>query len=134
MPAFQVLVIKEHVRGDIRELDNRIAILYDSEEEKYYFYGTRNHPGQNKYTPYGGTYSYSQWKSFSLFLEFVLGKYEEVLTVETHFLDIHENEYKNLSWDFLSNRLCNNTLLAAYDLKMASVETMENYLDMLIHC
>ena len=134
MPSFQVLVIKEHIRGDIRQLDNRIAILYDCEDERFYFYGTRNNPGQNKYTPYGGTYTYSQWKSFSLFLEFVLGKYEEVLTVETHFLDIHENDYKNLSWDFLSNRLNNNTLLAAYDLKMASLETMENFLDMLVHC
>jgi hypothetical protein len=134
MPAFQVLVIKEHIRGEIRQLDNRIAILYDSEDDKYYFYGTRNHPGQNTYTPYGGTYSYSQWKSFSLFLEFVLGKYEEVLTIETHFLDIREKDYDVLCWDYFANNLTNRSLLAAYDMKMVSVETMENYLDMLIHC
>jgi hypothetical protein len=134
MPAFQVLVIKEHVRGDIRQLDNRVAILYDSEEETYYYYGTRNDVGNNTYNPYGGTYTYNQWKSFSLFLEFVFGKYEEVMTVETHFLDIPENDYKVLCWDYFSNHLSGKTLLAAYDLKKVSAESIEQCLDMLIHC
>ena len=61
MPTYQVLVIKEHVRGDIRQLDNRVAILYDSKEETYYYYGTRNDDGKNIYNPYGGTYTYSLW-------------------------------------------------------------------------
>jgi len=134
MPAFQVFVIKEHVRGDIRQIDNRIVILYDNEEERYYFYGTRNNFGQNTYLPYGGTYDYSQWKGFSLFLEFLLGKYEEVLTTETHFLEIPEKDYKILDWDYFFTHLNNKTLLAAYDMKMASVEHIENCLDMLVHC
>jgi hypothetical protein len=134
MRAFQVLVIKEHVRGDIRQLDNRVAILYDSEEETYYYYGTRNDVGKNTYNPYGGTYTYNQWKSFSLFLEFVFGKYDEVMTVETHFLDIPENDYKILCWDYFSNHLSGKTLLAAYDLKKVSGESIEQCLDMLVHC
>ena len=134
MPAFQVLVIKEHVRGEVRQLDNRVAILYDSEEERYFYYGTRNDDGKNLYYPYGGTYTYSQWKSFSLFLEFLFGKYEEVMTVETHFLDIPENDYKNLCWDYFLKRLSGQTLLAAYDLREVSVESVEKYLDMLVHC
>lgn len=134
MPTFQVLVIKEHVRGDIRKLDNRIAILYDSEEETYYYYGTRNNAGKNIYNPYGGAYTYKQWKSFSLFLKFVFGKYDEVMTIETHFLDIHENDYKDLCWDYFLNHLNEKTILAAYDLKKVSVESIEESLDMLVHC
>jgi hypothetical protein len=134
MPAYQVLVIKEHVRGDIRQLDNRVAILYDSEEETYYYYGTRNDDGKKIYNPYGGTYTYSQWKSFSLFLDFLFGRYDEVMTVETHFLDIPENDYKILCWDYFSSHLSGKTLLAAYDLKKVSTESIEESLDMLVHC
>jgi hypothetical protein len=134
MPVFQVLVIKEHVRGDIRQLDNRIVILYDTEEERYYYYGTRNNEGEKVYNNYGGTYNYSQWKSFSLFLEFLFGKYEEVMTVEMHFLDISETDYKILCWDYFCRRLGSSTLLAAYDLKKASVESVENHLNMLVYC
>ena len=134
MSLFQVLVIKEHVRGDIRELDNRIAILYDTEEERYYYYGTRNDNGRKEYNPYGGTYDYSQWKSFSLFLEFLFGKYEEVMTVESHFLDIPEKDYNILSWEYFTKKLDGKTLVAAYDLKKASVEVIDNCLDMLVHC
>jgi hypothetical protein len=134
MPTFQVLVIKEHVRGDIRQFDNRIVILYDTKEERYYYYGTRNNQGENVYNNYGGTYDYLQWKSFSLFLEFLFGKYEEVMTIETHFLDIPETDYKGLCWDYFLKYLSNKTLLAAYDLKKTSAEAIENHLDMLVNC
>lgn len=135
MPAFQVLVIKEHVRGDVRQMDNRLAILYDTEEERYYYYGTRNNEGQNIYKNYGGTYDYSQWKSFSLFLEFLFGKYEEVMTIEIHVLDIPDTDYKELCWDYFSRRLVGSfNLLAAYDLKKTTVEAIENHLDILVNC
>jgi hypothetical protein len=134
MPAFQVLVIKEYVRGDVRQMDNKIAILYDAEEERFYYYGTRNNIGETSYDNYGGTYSYNQWKSFSLFLEFLLGKYEEVVTIETHFLDIPNNHYSILCWDYFFKHLCSKTLLAAYDLKKTSVEDIEKCLDMLVTC
>jgi hypothetical protein len=134
MPTFQVLVIKEYVRGDVRQMDNKIAILYDAEEERFYYYGTRNNIGETAYDNYGGTYSYNQWKSFSLFLEFLLGKYEEVVTIETHFLDIPHNHYSILCWDYFFKHLCSKTLLAAYDLKKTSVEDIEKCLDMLVTC
>ena len=133
MPTFQVLVIKEHVRGDIRQLDNRIAILYDSEEETYYYYGTRNDDGKNIYNPYGGTYTYSQWKSFSLFLDFLFGRYDEVMTVESHFLDIPKKDYDILCWDYFTKKMDGKTLVAAYDLKKTSIEIIDDCLDMLVH-
>lgn len=134
MPAFQVLVIKEHVRGDIRQIDNRVVILYDTEEERYYYYGTRNDDGKKHYNAYNGTYDYSQWKSFSLFLDFLFGRYDEVMTIESHFFNIPEKDYDILSWDYFNKYLDSKTLLAAYDLKEVSIEVVENCLDMLVHC
>ena len=134
MSLFQVLVIKEHVRGDICQLDNRIAILYDTEEETYYYYGSRNDDGKKRYNPYNGTYHYSQWKSFSLFLDFLFGRYDEVMTIESHFLDIPEKDYDNLSWEYFTKKLDGTTLVAGYDLKKASVKLIDNCLDMLVSC
>jgi hypothetical protein len=134
MPAFQVLVIKEHVRGDIRQIDNRVAILYDTEEERYYYYGTRNDDGKKHYNAYNGTYEYSQWKSFSSFLDFLFGRYDEVMTIESHFFNIPEKDYDILSWDYFNKYLDSRTLVAAYDLKKVSIEVVENCLDMLVHC
>ena len=133
MTAFQVLIIKEHVEGDIQRLDNRLCILYDHDEGQYYFYGTRNNDGKTSYNDYSGSYAYYQKKGFCNFLDFLLGKYDEVLTTEVHVLDIQEKDYANLSWEYFLQRLNVNTLLSAYDVKKESRKSINNYLEMLVH-
>ena len=132
MPVFQVLIIKEHVTGNVQQIDNRMAIIYDS-EGRYHYYGTRNNDGKNNYNPYWGTYEYHRTKSFSLFLEVLLGMYDEVVTVETHILEIPEYDYNNLCWNYFTKNLSGRTLLTAYDKKMVSVALIENYLEMLVN-
>jgi hypothetical protein len=133
MPVFQVLVIKEHVHRDSKQLDNRLCILYDADEETYYFYGSRNNVGEMKYADYSGSYTYAKRKEFRLFLEFILGGKDALLSTELHLFDIPMEEYDSLDWIYFMARLRPKTLLAAYDFNIEAVKYIKKYLNLLVN-
>jgi hypothetical protein len=131
MPSFQVLHIIEHVSQDVERIDNRLLILYDVEEEGYYYYGTRNDSKQSSYNDYKGFYPSSKLNSFINFLQYILGNFEEVLTTELHIVNIYSDEYDNLNYNKISEKCNKRTLLSAYDMNMESKYTIDHYVSML---
>jgi hypothetical protein len=130
MPAFKVLILKEHVHGEIHKLDHRMCILYDETEGKFFYYGTRNNEDQTKYIYYKGTYHYTQKDEMLSFLSFIMGGFEEVMTTELHMVYIHENEYSDLNYLRLISKM-DDTLLSAYDEVLLSKESIGEYLSFL---
>ena len=129
MAIYLVLWIKEH-QDD--KLDQRICILYDKEMETYYYYGTRNNEGQNTFVNYNGSYQYNQWSSFLSFLSFIMNSFRDVITTELHSVYIPESEYSTLNYVSLVEKLGKSTLMAGYDKTYETVDSVAEYLDMLI--
>jgi hypothetical protein len=132
MPIFHVLLLKEHVNGEVERLDNKIFILYDTEEETFYYYGTRNDKENNKYVNYTGSYSYHQKKGFVSFLQYVMGNFEEVITSELHYLKIESYEYPDLDFEYIMNKTRTKTLMSAYDLQTETRKSIKRYVNMLV--
>ena len=133
MTQFQVLWIKEHVDEEVHKLDSRVCILYDSSDESFYYYGTRNNEGQKLYANFKGSYSYNQFNSFITFLNFLMNRFDEVLTIELHSVDIPHYEYNLLTYNSFMNKFNKGSLLSAYDKRKETSDSVSNYLDMLVN-
>ncbi len=132
MRHFNVLLIKEHIHGEVNKLDHRICILYDRREGTFYYYGSRNNNTQNMFVDYSGFYTYDQMDSFISFLAFLMAEFEEVLTTELHFVGISQHEYTGLSYNKLLSKMSKQTLLAAYDGNKECRASVLEYLNMLV--
>ena len=133
MPYFQVLLLKEHVYGNTKQLDNRIFFLYDPTDENFYYYGGRNDNGQSKYVEYSGTYHISRFDALLEFISFTCNKFSEVFTTELHYIKIDHKEYAGLTQGRLMHQLAgNHTLVTAYDQSLETRDTIAGYLDMLV--
>jgi hypothetical protein len=130
--TFKVLSILEHVHENVNNLDNRVCILFDPKEDNFFYYGTRNNVGQVKYANYSGYYSSFKQQSLVNFLSFIFGNNKEVFTTELHELNILDNEYNELNYTKITNKMSNKTLLAAYDRKSETFMTFSEYLDFLV--
>lgn len=133
MNYFQILFLKEHVKGKVSKLDHRTFILYDPNEETFYYYGSRNNDSELKYVDYGGSYAYYQKESLLSMIQFSMGNFEEVITTELHFLNIEEYEFSSLNYTYIINRLSNKTLMSAYDAQNESRDSIREYLDMIVN-
>ena len=131
MTGFKVLIIKEHIANDVKKLDNRICILYDSSEEAYYYYGTRNNMNESNYINYNGSYHYTEFDKFMTFLLYTMNNFSEVITTELHVVDIWEKEYSRLNYNNLLKKTSNRTVLAAYDETLETESSIGKYLGML---
>lgn len=133
MKYFQILFLKEHIKGKVSKLDHRMFILYDSNEETFYYYGSRNNDGELKYVDYGGSYAYYHKESLLSMIEYSMGHFEEVITSELHFLNIEEYEFSSLNYTYIIDRLNNRTLMSAYDGQNESKDSIRSYLNMLVN-
>lgn len=135
MPDFKVLLIKEHIDESKNNFDHNIIIIYDSNEDTYYYYGSRNSSFEkNKYKDYNGTFHNTQFSYFMKYLNYLLGKKEELytLTTELHQLYIKEDEYDYLNFVYLNDQLNNKNTLSAYDYDSVSVTDLEDMLLMIV--
>ena len=130
--SFRILYIKEHENGEIKKFDSQMVILYDPMESKYFYYGTRRKDNSTRSIKYDGHYHYNRIDAFNNFLEYTLGKYDEVITYEMHYIKIDESEYSNLHFDYLINKFNNNTEIFAYDKTKVTTDDMYKLLDSLI--
>ena len=131
MTGFKVLIIKEHVADDVKKIDNRMCILYDSSEETYYYYGTRNNTNESNYINYNGSYHYTEFDKFMTFLLYTMNNFSEVITTELHVVDILEKEYSTLNYNNILKKMYAKTLLAAYDETFETEDSIGKYLGML---
>jgi len=131
MPIFNILYFTEYNEDDIK--DNSIIILYDIEEESYYYYGTRNRNDvKKKYIDYKGSYSYYKKDAFTLFLELLMDNVISSITMEFHQIEIKEEDYDSLNYYKLKNELSQYTELFAYDKRNESAYNISKYLDLLV--
>jgi hypothetical protein len=110
-----MLIIKEFVDHKSTRLDNRICILYDNYEQKFFYYGTRNDNNKQSMIDYSGFYCSSNLTSFSTYISYLMDSFLQPVSSELHCLEIFENDYPILSYKTLINKCCKKTLLAAYD-------------------
>lgn len=140
MPAFKVLYIKEFDSNTTsvssKESDHNIMILYDESESNFYYYGTRNRETdiKQKFIEYSGSYSYDAYYNFRDLVMYLLDGSYCLITNELYEIHIDKNEYANLSFSKIKNKLFKGALLSAYDLKTNSDEYMDKLLKMLITC
>ena len=132
MNTFIVLHIQEHVYADIKRIDNRLCILFDASENTFFYYGTRNNRRQTTYADFNGHYKHYHKDYLLNFMKFLLGRYEEVITTELHYLNIPESEYSELNYNNLLDKMSDRTILSAYDKKTECEESISEYINFLI--
>ena len=132
MPDFIILCIKEHVEKNDSKMDNKLYILYDPSEEKFFCYGSRQN-GNDDYEPYSFSYTYSQSDSLVKLLFLAMNKFDTSVTIEISFCSIDKSEYDDLDFEWFSDRLTKYNELSAYDMADMSIEYMGTLLDMLIN-
>ena len=132
MPVFNIFYIIEHVKNDIPGTDNKFFILYDEDDGNYYYYGTRNRENQQKYIQYAGTYHHTKLNEFVQFIDILVDGFRSRLTIELHQIYIDENDYDRLNFNVFKKNLNNSTLLAAYDEKKESYNSVYTYLQTLV--
>uniref|UniRef100_A0A6C0HYJ9 Uncharacterized protein n=1 Tax=viral metagenome TaxID=1070528 RepID=A0A6C0HYJ9_9ZZZZ len=117
MPKFNILYLVEKYNDG--KTDNRIIILYDSNEEKYYYYGTRNpvscekdEDDNDKYIEYSGKYSEHNIISF---LKYSNDLFRNTIDTELHSIEIEEDEYDEVTFAKLFKKMNNYTEIFAYE-------------------
>jgi|LauGreSBDMM110SN_4_FD.fasta_scaffold81857_1 hypothetical protein len=132
--GFKAILFKEHYSPeDIGCIDTRFIVLYDSKEENFFYYGTRNVNTADKYTDYDGWYHYSRLDSFVSFLSRVMGDLRHKITVELHDIPILNTEYDYLSFTYLHNKFSRHTELCAYDTLTIKRSELFDWINMLLN-
>jgi len=129
MPKFSVLYLVENVSKD--ETDNRIFILYDSTDQHYYYYGTRNRATIDKYNEYSGKYHEDKLKTLVGFLRNTNDLFRNKMNNELHFVEINEEEYDELTFMKLYKKISNYTEIFAYENADETEETIEEKLEII---
>jgi len=129
MPKFSVIYLVENVSKD--ETDNRMFILYDSTDYNYYYYGTRSRNSIDKYREYSGKYAEYNHNSFIVFLKHVNDLFRNKIDTELHFIDIDEDEYDNLTFMKLFEKINYYTEIFAYENVVETEETISEKLKMI---
>uniref|UniRef100_A0A6C0I1Z6 Uncharacterized protein n=1 Tax=viral metagenome TaxID=1070528 RepID=A0A6C0I1Z6_9ZZZZ len=113
MPCFKVLHIIE--LNEDNKKDMQMYILWDIEEQKFFYYGTRNNECDLiQYNEYSGNYDNYQINNFVSFLDYIMDPKSDK-TTELYDIFIDENEYNELSYFDIKQKCKNLNLLSAYD-------------------
>ena len=121
MPRFNVLYTVELDDKDKNKTDTRLIILYDANEETYYYYGTRSRTlgfsllEQDKYIEFSGAYPESKVVSFISFFKYLNDFFKGKFNIELHNIEISEMEYDILTFEKIFNKFSRFTELFAYD-------------------
>lgn len=130
--SFRVLVLKEHVSGEIHKIDSQILILYDPSEESFFYYGTRKRNALDMHITYNGFYNYTRINALANTLMYSLNNLDEVITHEMHNVHISKDEYYKLDFHTLFEKISRKTEIAAYDRININKDKLIELLDVLI--
>lgn len=132
MPKYNVLHLVEY---DNDKSDSRLIIVYDSNEDKYYYYGTRSrsigvkYALVDNYVQFSG--AYNELNDLVLLLKFMSDNFENRFTSEMHFIDISDDELNDLNFEKLLFKLSRKTELFAYDKLVESQDSIVDKLNVL---
>ena len=116
MPKYNVLHLVEY---DDNKTDSRLIIVYDSNEDKFYYYGTRSRSIGVKYAlvdnfvQFSG--AYSELNDLVSLLKYMSDNFQNSFTSEMHFIDISDDELDGLNFEKLLFKLSRKTEIFAYD-------------------
>lgn len=125
---FNVLFLQEHGTHDVSEIDNKIAILYDEEEGKFFYYSLRN---KNE-LKYNCSYHYTRLNNLADFIRYICNDFSSVITHEFHSIDIYSYEYDSLNYETLYKKLSKSNEIVAYDWDTISHEEVKTILNIMI--
>jgi hypothetical protein len=130
MPKFNVLYLVE--KTDDTKTDNRIIILYVVNDEHYYYYGTRNAENNtDTYAQYSGKYNDFSLQTLVKFLKYTNDLFRNRIDIELHFVDIYEDEYDELTFLKLYEKINNFNEIFAYDNSLENEESITEKLEIL---
>jgi hypothetical protein len=118
--------------GNIYNIDSHIIVLYDPEEESFFYYGTRQRHVGDKYVTYSGAYHYTRGNALVNFLKQILNGFQEVITYEFHDVYIQQSEYRTLDFFKLREKISKQTEIAAYDKFKINSKNITEWLDLLL--
>lgn len=134
MPRFNVLYMVEydyHKQTNDLKSDNRLIILFDEFEDKFYCYGTRRRleyggPNNNRYIDYQSMFPSENTTTLMNWVNLLNNKFRAKFTLELHQIVLEDYEYEGLHFAALFNKLTRYNELFAYD---KIVETEGSFLE-----
>ena len=145
MPRYHALYLLE-INEDNKS-DSRIIVLYDSEVDKYFYYGTRSRYGLNnaninidykpnlqnemKYIQFAGAYPSEKLATFVSFLGNMTDHFDSKFIVEMYAIEMEEDEYDGLTFDRLHSKFSKYNELFAYDNVKETEGSIMEKIDML---
>ena len=120
MPKFNVLYLTE-ICCDTKKSDSRIIILYDIANSKYYYYATRSRSigydsvEPDYYVEFSGTYHETKVNTMISFLKYLTDFFLQKFDIEMHNIELHEDEYTELTFSKIFGKFSKYTELFAYD-------------------
>jgi hypothetical protein len=130
--TFKVLFFKEHVTGEPNIIDSQVIILYDPTVETFFYYGTRKLKKNNEFVTYKGEFHYTRMYTLANLLKYTFGAFCGVVTHELHYIHISEDEYFDLDFHILREKISRSTEISAYDRSSIDIHKLGEMLDMLI--
>jgi hypothetical protein len=135
MPKYNVLHVVEYESDNINKSDSRLIIVYDTNEDKYYYYGTRSrsigvkYALVDNYVQFSG--AYSQLKDLVSLLKFMSDNFKNRFTSEMHFIDISDDELDDLNFEKLLFKLSRKSEIFAYDKLVETPDSIVEKLNIL---
>lgn len=132
MPQFKVLHIIEIDESD-NKTDHQLFVLYDINDGRYYYFGTRNRDFEKsmKHAVYSGNYAYENFEQFVGFLDYIMEKMD-VKTTELYDIYIDESEYEDLNYYDIRKKCNDSNILGAYDRMKPNSKIFKQNLKMLV--
>ena len=110
------LYLEENMGGDI---DTRMFIIYDDDEQMFYLYGTRMPlyltQGNSDFINYNYKYHVSKLNSLVDLIYFINDKLRNNFTIGVHNVVIDNDEVNDVDFDYLNSQLNKYNEIVAYD-------------------
>ena len=123
MTSYLSVFIQERDISD-NKLDTSIIIIYDSREENFYLYGTRNN---YNFQPYSYTYHYSEINQLCHFVKLVIKHSISKFSTSYNNIFIPNEDLQYIDFYYLKNRIHPNNEIIAFDMmKFKEIHLKQN--------
>ena len=125
------LYLEEKMDEDI---DTRMFIIYDDDEEMFYLYGTRTPVlnSLNEYVNYRYNYSASRINALTELISFITNKLHNPFTIGLYNMVIDNEDINDLDFKYLNSQLERYNEIVCYDNNILDKHELKRVLNMLI--
>jgi hypothetical protein len=112
MPSYLSVCIQERDITD-NKLDSSIIIIYDSNEDLFYLYGTRG--TNNVFQSYCYTYHYSEISELCHFVKLVTNHATSKMSIDYNNIFVPDEDLDYVDFHYLKNKLNRDNEIIAFD-------------------